>query len=156
MRTKSKVFVLSLLITLSSFIVLAQTTSDEVELTRAVIQAQRQAILSQAMNFSEEESKKFWPLYRDYLVEVNKLVDREVKLITTYADNYRDLSEEMATWILDEFIALERAEADLKAGWVPRFREVLPPRKVARFFQLENKMDTIIEYDLATSIPLVE
>ena len=90
------------------------------------------------------------------MTEVNKLVDRQVQLITVYADNYGDLSEETAVWIVDEFVALERAEADLKAAWVPRFREVLPSRKVARFFQLENKMDTIIEYDLATSIPLVE
>ena len=52
--------------------------------------------------------------------------------------------------------ALEKAEADLKAQWVPRFREILPAKKVARFFQLENKMDAVIEYDLATSIPLVE
>jgi hypothetical protein len=108
------------------------------------------------MNFTEEESRRFWPLYRDYLVEVNKLVDRNVRLITQYAENYENLSEDLAAWILDEFIALEKAEAELKAGWVPRFREMLPPKKVARFFQLENKMDAIIEYDLATSIPLVE
>jgi hypothetical protein len=108
------------------------------------------------MSFSEEESRRFWPLYRDYLIDVNKLVDRNIKLITSYAENYENLSEETATWILDEFIALEKAEAELKARWVPRFREVLPQKKVARFFQLENKMNAIINYDLASSIPLIE
>ena len=145
-----------LVILLSPMTLLALQVNDEIELTRVVIQAQRQSILSQAMSLTEEESKRFWPLYRDYLVEVNKLVDRNVQLITSYADHYQNLSGETAVWILDEFISLERAEADLKAAWIPRFREVLPPKKVARFFQLENKMDAIIEYDLATSIPLIE
>jgi len=157
MKLKTKLSVTSgLLIVLSSFTLLAQQVNDEIELTRAVIQAQRQSILSQAMSFSEEESRRFWPLYRDYLVDVNKLVDRNVKLITSYTENYENLSEDTAAWILDEFIALEKAEAELKARWVPRFREVLPQKKVARFFQLENKMNAIIDYDLASSIPLIE
>ena len=142
------------LILLSGVSVSAQ--QDEIELTRTLIQTERQAILAQAMSLTEDESKRFWPMYRDYLVAVNKLVDRHIALITTYADNYQDLSDENAAWILDEFIALEKAEAELKAQWVPRFREILPAKKVARFFQLENKMDAVIEYDLATSIPLVE
>lgn len=157
MRRKRKVLVsIGLLILLPSTCLLAQQVNDEIELTRTVIQAQRQAILSQAMAFSEEESKRFWPLYREYLAEVNKLVDRRVQLITTYAENYENLSEDTAIWILDEFVALEKAEAELKAGWVPRFREILSSKRVARFFQLENKMDAVIDYDLAGSIPLIE
>ena len=155
MKPKKRILAATLtLILLSGVSISAQ--QDEIELTRTLIQTERQAILAKAMSLTEDESKRFWPMYRDYLVAVNKLVDRHIALITAYADNYQDLSDENAAWILDEFIALEKAEAELKAQWVPRFREILPAKKVARFFQLENKMDAVIEYDLATSIPLVE
>ena len=60
------------LMVLFSFTLVAQQASEEIELTRAVIQTQRQAIRSQAMNLSDEESKRFWPVFREYLLEVNR------------------------------------------------------------------------------------
>jgi len=133
----------------------AQTQSDEIELTRAVIQAERQVILAANLGLTDEEGQRFWPLYRQYRNDLAKNGDRRIALITTFADNYENLSEGTAEWMVNEFLAIEKVEAEVKSNWVPRFREVLSARKVALFFQIENKLDAVINFELADSIPLV-
>jgi hypothetical protein len=130
--------------------------ANEIELTRAVIQTQRQAIVAENMELSEDEAQGFWPLYRQYRSEVSLVGDRLLKVVMTFADNYPELPEDTAVWMIDEFLAIEKAEAELKASWAPRFREVLSARQLARFFQIENKLDAIVQFDLAANIPLIE
>jgi len=134
---------------------LAQSQSDEIELTRTIIQAERQIILVANMGLTDEEGQRFWPLYRQYRSDLAKNGDRTVALITTFADNYENLSEGTAEWMVNEFLAIEKVEAEVKSRWIPRFREVLSEKKVLLFLQLENKMDAVINYDLAESIPVV-
>jgi hypothetical protein len=134
---------------------LAQNQSDEIELTRTIIQAERQIILAANMGLTDEEGQRFWPLYRQYRGDLAKNGDRMVTLITTFADNYENLSEGTAEWMIKEFLAIEKVEAEVTARWVPRFREVLSAKKLVLFLQLENKMDAIIDYELAESIPLI-
>jgi len=130
--------------------------SDEIELTRTVIQLERQVIVAANLGLTDEEGQRFWPLYRQYRNDLGKNGDRKVALITTFAGNYDNLSEGTAEWMVEEFLAIEKVEAEVKSKWVPRFREVLSAKKVVLFMQLENKLDAIINYDLAESIPLVQ
>jgi hypothetical protein len=135
---------------------LVSAQADEIELTRTVIQAERQAIVASNMELPDDVGVRFWPLYREYRNEVSKIGDRRVKLITTYAQNYENLSDETADWMVSEFLAIEKANSALRESWAPRFGEVLAPKQLARFYQIENKLDAIINYDLAGSIPLVK
>jgi hypothetical protein len=130
--------------------------SDEIELTRTVIQAGRQVIVAANMGLTDEEGQRFWPLYRQYRQDLAKNGDRRIALITTFADNYENLSEGTAEWMVKEFLAIEKLEAEVKSQWIPRFREVLSAKRVALLFQIENKLDAIINYELADSIPLVQ
>jgi len=142
------------LMAVSGMSLLAQ--SDEIELTRTVIQAGRQVIVAANMRLTDEEGQRFWPLYRQYRQDLAKNGDRRVALITTFAENYDNLSEGTAEWMVKEFLAIVKVEADVKSQWIPRFREVLSAKKLVLFFQIENKLDAIINYELADSIPLVE
>ena len=81
--------------------------------------------------------------------------DRVVALIERYAANYDALTDETANKLLSEFVRIERARADLKAKFLPKFKKVLPATKVVRFYQLENKMDIAILNEMAEQIPLV-
>jgi hypothetical protein len=127
---------------------------EEIRLTRVVIQAGRQAIVTEAMDLTPEEMETFWPLYREYRLEAAKLGDRVVALIERYAANYDTLTDETASKLLSDFVKIERARADLKAKYLPRFKKVLPAKKVVRFYQLENKMDIAVLNEMAEQIPL--
>jgi len=129
-------------------------TSD-IELTRAVIQIKRQAFVTRAMDLKEAEAQAFWPLYRDYRTEMFKVNDRYVAALGTYLDNYDNLSDQLADKLLNDYLSIEKARLDVKAKYVPRFRKVLPSKKVVRFFQVDNKLDVLINAELASEIPLV-
>jgi len=102
---------------------------EEIRLTRVVIQAGRQAIVTEAMDLTPAEMETFWPLYREYRLEAAKVGDRVVALIERYAANYDTMTEEAANKLLSDFVKIERARADLKAKFLPRFRRCSPPRR---------------------------
>ena len=129
---------------------------DRIELTRQAILAKRQEIVTNAIDLTPEEKGSFWPLYRDWRAKVAGLGDRTVKLIEQVMDNYDDLSDQQASRMLDDWLRLERDRVKLKTQYVKRFRRIMPDRKVARLFQLDNKLDAIVNYDLVDRVPLVE
>jgi hypothetical protein len=128
--------------------------AEEIRLTREVINNERQALVTRAMDLTPDEMQRFWPVYVEYRLDTLKVGDRIVLLITTYADNYENLTDAAADELLTEFISIEEQRAQLKAQYLPKFKEVLPARKVVRFYQIENKLDNIALAELAKTIPL--
>ncbi len=131
----------------------AQTATD-IELTRAQIQTDRQAIIADAMTLTDDESLEFWPAYRDYRVDMARLGDRLVKVITEFTSADANLTDEQATRLLDEYLDIKAKDVSVKKKYVKVFRKLLPAPKVTRFFQLENKLDTVVNFELAATIPL--
>jgi hypothetical protein len=130
----------------------------EIELTAAIINLERKDIIAQNMKLSGDEERRFWSLYNDYRLTMNEVGKRKTKLITDYADrvNTGSLSDAEALRLLKEFIAIERSKLTRKEEYISKFQEVLPPKKVALFFQIENKIDAVLNFDLAKAIPLVK
>jgi hypothetical protein len=129
-------------------------TAEEMRLTREEINNTRQALVTRAMDLTPGEMQRFWPLYREYRLAASKVGDRVITLITTYADNYQNLTDQTADKLLTEFVRIEEARARLKAQYLPKFKKVLPPKKVARFYQIENKLDTALLAEMTEAIPL--
>jgi hypothetical protein len=127
---------------------------EDIQLTRALIQAERQAIVTKAMDLTSEEMQGFWALYREYRLEAVKVGDRIVTLIVSYAENYDSLTDAVADKLVNEFVSIEKERALLKAKYLPKFKKVLPAKKVARFYQIENKLDIAILAEMAENIPL--
>jgi hypothetical protein len=127
---------------------------SDVELTRASIQVRRQALVTAVMDLEGREAEAFWPLYREYRAAMATVNDRYVKLVVTYLDTFDKLADDQATGMLNEALGIERARLDVKSQFIPRFGKVMPARKVARFFQIDNKLDAVIAADMAKMIPL--
>ena len=133
----------------------AQTVHDEIALSRAQIQADRQTIVFATLGLTEAESKVFWPLYRDYRADVEKQVDRLWDMFVKYGAKWDTLSDPEATALLDQWFSIEKDLAATKQQWAKKMAKQLPPVSVARFFQIDNKLDTIIRLEAAGEIPLV-
>ncbi|MEE9282336.1 MAG: hypothetical protein V3V67_19405 [Myxococcota bacterium] len=128
---------------------------SDIELTRAVIQTERQAIVSHALELTDAQSEKFWPLFREYRVERAKISDRLVKIILDYAEHYPNVTVDEARDMVDGYLDLQSDELKLRKRYLPRFRKILPEIKVTRLYQVENKLDAAIKLELAKSIPLI-
>ena len=134
----------------------AQDIQSEIELTRAVIQTERQALVASGLDLTSAEADAFWPLYREYQGQRAILGDSEVKLIMDYSDNYGVMTDEKAKKMLDDWFDIESKDLSLKKKYAKKFRKILPDLKVTRYFQIENKLDAVIDNEVAKEIPLVE
>ena len=66
------------------------------------------------------------------------------------------MTDAVAKQLLDEAVKFEEKKIKLEKKYIRKFRAILPDTKVTRYFQLENKLDAIIDFDLAAEIPLME
>jgi hypothetical protein len=82
--------------------------------------------------------------------------ERVFALLSTYANAYPTMTDDIATQLLGKYLALETHHLALLKTYVPRFQGVLPPRKVARLYQLEHKVRALVNYELAREIPLLK
>jgi hypothetical protein len=122
---------------------------------QADLKADRQAVVAGNLPLTEGEAKAFWPVYKEYRGEVEKLGDRVAKMIAAYAANYQSMNDTKADAFFSEWMSIERDRVGVREKFVPRIRAVLPAQKAARFFQIENKLDAIVSVGVASEIPLV-
>jgi hypothetical protein len=104
---------------------------------------------------TEGEAKAFWPVYKEYRGEVERIGDRMAQLIVAYASNYETMNDTKADAFFKDSVAIERDRLAVREKFIPRVRATLPAQKAARFFQIENKLDAIVNLTLASEIPLV-
>jgi hypothetical protein len=131
--------------------------ADNMQILLEKIKADKKLLVAKNMDLTESEAQAFWPVYEEYQQQLANFNQRIGKLIESYAAAYRanSMTDEAAKNLIAEFVAIEKGEAAMKAFFVPKLNQVLPPKKVARYFQIENKIRTAIKYELAGNIPLV-
>ena len=129
--------------------------ADNMQVVREKIRADKKLVVAETMGMTESEAKAFWPVYEAYQKDLVELNDRTIKLIDDYADNYGAMSDQAAKKLTDEYMAIETERLKIRQSYLPRFRQVLPEMKVLRYYQLENKIQAVVNYELAASIPLV-
>jgi len=149
---------------LGSAVVLGQSSASNVlenpELAnaRAMLQAGRADIIREDLRMTDSESAEFWPVYDKYHEDIMVVRDRQATMIADFLKTYRHgaLTNEYAEDLLKEHLEIESELLKIRKEFVRRFNKVLPAVKVARFYQLENKMDADIDVQLALFIPLAE
>jgi pyruvate formate-lyase activating enzyme-like uncharacterized protein len=132
----------------------AQQENDLIEVIRGQIKKDRQAVVAANMTLSATQSENFWPLYREYHQERDGLIDRRIALLTDFRDNRMGMTADQASQILKDALKLENDIGKLKRKYASKFEKVLSPRATLRYYQIENKLDTIIDYELASVVPL--
>jgi hypothetical protein len=128
--------------------------ADTMEVLRAKLKADKKLVVAEAMELTEKEATAFWPVYESYQKDLSALNDRTMKLIKDYADSYGQMTDPAAKGIVDSFLAIEKDRIQLMQTYAPKLRKVLPEVKVARYYQVENKIRAVVNYELASEIPL--
>jgi len=122
----------------------------------SMTQAKRQAVIAENLRVPPETADAFWDLYRNYSNDRAKLAEADWKLLVRFRDNFGSMSEDDARSILNEALSLEQKYTTLKKRYLPKFRRVLSEKQTLTYFQLENKMDAIMDFELAEVVPLAE
>ena len=130
--------------------------ADNMDLVKEKIRIDKKLFIATNMQLTESEAKAFWPVYEAYQADLAKLRDREIKLIEKFAVKYETMSDDAAKTLLEDSLSIDSDHQKLRQSYLSKIRGVLPDKKVARYYQLESKIDAVMEYEMAKRIPLVE
>jgi hypothetical protein len=131
--------------------------ADNMQILRDKIKTDKKLVVALNMELTEAEAKNFWAIYDQYQKDLQKINQRIVNVLESYADDFRrkSLSDEKAKKLIDEALAIDQAEANLKSTYAPKLSKALPVRKLVRYLQIENKIRAVVKYDIASGVPLV-
>ena len=155
------VFVIALTLLLPTAVCLAQekeplvTLENEFEAARKIMIQERTLVIAGELVLTPDESKAFWPVYNEYREELHQIGDDKVRLITDFSDHYQDMSDEFADRILQENLDVQTRALEVQRKFIRRFKKVLPTIKVAKLYQVESKLDAVMDYQLASQIPMI-
>jgi hypothetical protein len=158
-KVVTSLFTIALTITfigIFGFALAQDKPADNMEIVKEKIRTDKKLFIATNMQLTESEAKAFWPVYDAYQAEIDKLRDREVKLIEKFAANYQTMSNDVAKNLLNDSLSIDSDHMKLRQSYLAKFQGGLPDTKVARYYQLESKIDAVLEYELATRIPLVK
>ena len=94
----------------------AQTVDQwtEIQQLQADLKADRQAVVATNLPLTEGEARAFWPVYKEYRGEVERLGDRLATLITAYAASFGTITDEKADTFFKELLAIERDKVTVR------------------------------------------
>ena len=134
-----------------------QTASDrDIQLLRQDIRSQKKQLIAANLTLTDTEATKFWPVYEQYSAEMTKIGDQRYALIKEYAQNFGSLTDEQALSLTNRSLALDKSVEELRIKYLPIFKNVLPGKKTATFFQMERRITMLIDLQLASQIPLAQ
>lgn len=127
-------------------------TDEQILLTQ--VNTDKKKVYAEYLGLTEEESKKFWPIYDEYERAVKPYQDRLLANVNNFAEKYDTLTDADAASMLKEKMAIEKGREELKQKYTAKVAKELPPKKALRYAQLETRIQLLVGRNLYTLIPL--
>jgi len=127
-----------------------------IELLRQDIKKEKVGIITEVMDFTEEQAGIFWPIYREYDLELTKIGDERLAMIKDYAEHYQTLTDEKAKELVEKAFQLQQKRIKLRRAYFKKMDKVLPSKVVAKFFQLEQQIILLLDLQIASELPLID
>jgi hypothetical protein len=131
-------------------------TNQQYALLLKDIRSIRKQVIAANLSLTDSEATKFWPVYEQYSAEFAKINDTRAALVKEYSDEYGTQTDQQADSLVRRWLDVDIAAAQLRQKYVPIFREVLPGKKAATFFQLDRRISMMIDVQLTSQLPLMQ
>jgi hypothetical protein len=135
--------------------VISPTVTDaDIALLRKDLRAAKMQVIEQNMLLSDEEGQKFWPIYNHYVKDLHEVNNQKYALLKQYAEMWETMSDQDAMIYVRHWLEADGEAQALRLKYVPVVSQVLPGRKAATFFQLDRRLNMIIDLQLFSQMPL--
>ena len=125
-----------------------------VELMRSDIRTQKVALITEMMLLTEAEDAKFWPIYREYELELSRINDDRIKLVDTYGENYTNLTDAQADDLAVRALDLESRRVALKQKYYQKLKTALSPRLATKALHIEHQIELLVDLQVAAALPV--
>ena len=133
----------------------AQTMTDVTNVARADLRTQKSALMTEAMQLTPQQSENFWPIYREYENEMDKITDNRLAKIKFFAENYETMDDDKADSLAKEMFNLEKDRTKLREKYYKKMRKALNGVSAARFVQVDRQINTLLDMEIMQMIPLI-
>jgi hypothetical protein len=130
-------------------------TDTDIHLLRSDLQAGKNKVIADTMQFTDAESTAFWPVYEDYWRDQQKIGDERLQVIKDYAKNYDSMTDDKARDMVQRMINVEDETLNLREDYWPKFMKALGAKRAAKFYQVDNRITLMVNLQLASAIPLI-
>ena len=131
-------------------------TDDDIAVLRQDVQADKTEIITRNMQFTEDQSKAFWPVYRNYAHEHQVIGDQRVALIKDYAANYDSMDDAKAQSYIARALKFDTDSLQLRKTYVSQFEKVIGAKQTAKFYQVDNRLSLLVNLQLAALLPIIK
>lgn len=131
------------------------TIDQEIAMLRSDLRSNRKQIVAANMKLSDAEAEKFWPIYNQYVNELVKINDAKYSLIKEYLQS-SNLTDDQADSLSKRWVQVDSNVAELRLKYIPIFRSALSAKGTAMFFQIDRRVQMMIDLQLASAIPLIQ
>jgi len=149
-----KILVIAFLFSLAN--IFAQDADSYIEVLKSEIKTDKKAIITETMQFTEQQSAAFWPVYNEFEYELEKLSGKRIANIKDFAANYDSLTDKKADELIKTSFSFQNDRLSLNEKYYKKFAEVLTPIVAAKYMQLENQIQLILDLSIAANLPLAK
>jgi hypothetical protein len=149
-----KLFLIFVLFTSTS--ILAQDVDSYIELLKSDIKTDKKVLITETMEFTQQQSEKFWPIYNEFEHELDKLSSKRIANIKDFAANYDSLTDKKADELIKNSFSFLEDRMSLNKKYYKKFAEALTPIVAAKYMQLENQIQLMIDLSIAANLPYAE
>jgi hypothetical protein len=135
-------------------IITPTVTDEDITLLRKDLRAMKMQVIGQNMPLSDVEAQKFWPIYDHYVKDLQEVNNQKYALLKQYAEMWATMSDEDALIYVRHWLEADGQAQALRLKYVPVVSQVLPGRKAATFFQLDRRLNMIVDLQLFSQVPL--
>ena len=154
---KSAILCAALVLVVASAVSASERTLESyMELMRADLRTAKIAIVTEVMQFTDEQSEVFWPIYRKYQLDIEKLNDEAIYLIREYMAGYGKHSDHDAERLLKKRFAIDKKQIGIEEKYFRQMTRVLPTKTVVKFFQLEHTLNLLLDLQISAELPFIE
>ena len=131
-------------------------TDEDIILLRQDLRAKKMQVIGQNMSLSDMEAEKFWPIYNHYVKDLQEVNNQKYALLKQYAQMWGTMTDQDAVIYVRNWLEADGQAQALRVKYVPVVNQVLPGKKAATFFQLDRRLNMIIDLQLFSQIPLAK
>jgi 1-aminocyclopropane-1-carboxylate deaminase/D-cysteine desulfhydrase-like pyridoxal-dependent ACC family enzyme len=134
----------------------ATITDHQLELLRQDIRSIKKQLIAENLTLTDSEATKFWQVYEQYAAEMAKINENRTAIIKDYSEQYGTLTDDQADSLIRRWLDTDIEQTKLRQQYMPIFRNVLPGKKAATFFQLDRRISTMIDLQITSQLPLAK
>lgn len=131
-------------------------SDQDIKLFREDIRSKKKQLIAANLTLTATEATKFWPVYDQYTAELVTINNTKYAALKEYADKWGSLTDDQAISLINRSLDVDKSVAQLRIKYVPIFQKVIPGTKVATFFQIDRRLQMIIDAQLASHLPMVQ